>query len=133
MPTSGRPRARFAVRIGVRVWRDEVERFGDRTSARIAAERERGRLERDGIDPSALHRCDAEAPDGTRLAGLVKVYVPIIDGPPSERPSMAATRTSMHRCSRPRPASKSTMLALDAVAVPSSLRDDGLVAFSRPR
>jgi len=68
------------------VWRDEVERFGDRTAARIAAERERVRLERDGIDPSALQRCDAEAADGTRLVGLVKVYVPITEGPPSERP-----------------------------------------------
>jgi len=86
VPTPGRRPGRIAVRIGARVWRDEVERFGDRTAARIAAERERARLERDGIDLSTLQRCDPEAPDGTRLAGLVKVYVPIMDGPPSERP-----------------------------------------------
>lgn len=86
MPTPRGRSGRIAVRIGARVWRDEVERFGERTTARIAGERERARLERDGIDLSALERCDAEGSDGTRLAGLVKVYVPITDGPPSERP-----------------------------------------------
>lgn len=85
MPAPGRTR-RIAVRIGTRVWRDEVERFGERTAARSAAERERAQLEQDGIDLSALERCDAEGPDGTRLGGLVKVYVPITEGPPSERP-----------------------------------------------
>jgi hypothetical protein len=52
----------------------------------VAAERERRRLERDGIAISALERCSAEGEDGTNLEGLVKVYVPIGDAPPSERP-----------------------------------------------
>ena len=86
MATSGRRSRRIPVRIGAEAWREEVERFGDRSEARVAAERERGRLEQEGIDLAALQQCDAEAPDGTRLAGLVKVYVPITDGPPSERP-----------------------------------------------
>lgn len=74
------------MRIGAAVWREEVERFGDRAAARIAAERERIRLEQDGIALSALQQCDPEAADGTRLGGLLKVYVPIADSPPSERP-----------------------------------------------
>lgn len=86
MPTPRGRTSRIGVRIGARVWRDEVERFGERTAARAAAQRERARLERDGADLSALQRCDPDASDGTRLAGLVKVYVPITDGPPSERP-----------------------------------------------
>ncbi len=86
MPTSGRRSRRIPVRIGAGVWREEVERFGNRSAARIAAERERARLEQDGIDLTALQQCEAEATDDTRLAGLVKVYVPITDAPPSERP-----------------------------------------------
>ena len=33
-----------------------------------------------------LLRCGDDALDGTRLAGLLKVYVPINEGPPSRRP-----------------------------------------------
>lgn len=86
MATSGgRPR-RVSVRIGAEVWHEEVERFGNRSAARITAERERASLEKNGVDLTKLQRCDAESPDGTRLSGLLKVYVPITDGPPSERP-----------------------------------------------
>jgi hypothetical protein len=53
---------------------------------RVAAERERHRLERDGLRVSSLERCAADGDDGTHLEGLVKVYVPIRDAPASVRP-----------------------------------------------
>lgn len=56
------------------------------SAAAPGAERERRRLDRDGVQISVLQRCLAEGEDGTRLEGLVKVYVPISDAPPSERP-----------------------------------------------
>lgn len=67
------------------VWREEVERFDQRSLARRAAERERPRLETDGLSLDDLLRCEPEAADGTSLGGLVKVYVPIGTAPPSER------------------------------------------------
>jgi hypothetical protein len=52
----------------------------------MAAERERRKLESDGIDLALLEHCADEGPDWTRLAGLVKAYVPLREGPASERP-----------------------------------------------
>jgi hypothetical protein len=72
--------------IDPRVWREEVERLDPRSAARIAAERERRYLEADGVSRGFVERCDEEGPDGTRLGGLVKAYVPLRDGPPSGRP-----------------------------------------------
>jgi hypothetical protein len=69
------------------VWREEVERFDRRLPARVAAERERPPLQSDGLAVADLLRRESEAADGTRLAGLIKVCVPIGDRPPSERPS----------------------------------------------
>ncbi len=86
MATSGRGARRVAVRISPGVWREEVERFDQRSRARAAAERERRRLDRDGLSLADVERCVEEGPDHTRLAGLVKVYVPISKAPPSERP-----------------------------------------------
>jgi hypothetical protein len=77
---------RVAVRISPDVWREEVQRFNERSRARVAAERERQRLEEDGLRRTRLQRCVEDGTDGTRLAGLVKVYVPITDAPPSQRP-----------------------------------------------
>lgn len=77
---------RVAVRIEASVWREEVERFAPRSPARIAAQRERNTLERIGIVTSMLLRCDASAADGTRLAGMMKAYVPLGDEPASTRP-----------------------------------------------
>ena len=77
---------RLAVRVSSRVWREEVERFELRSPPRRAAERERRGLEDHGVSFAGLMRCAVEGSDGTRLAGLVKVYVPISQGPPSERP-----------------------------------------------
>lgn len=78
---------RVAVRIEASVWREEVERFAPRSTARIAAQRERNTLEQIGIVTSMLLRCDALAADGTRLAGMMKAYVPLGDEPASARPS----------------------------------------------
>ena len=86
MPHPSRGARRVAVMIDPRVWREEVERLDPRSAARIAAERERRNLEADGVSRGFVERCDEEGPDGTRLGGLVKAYVPLRDGPPSERP-----------------------------------------------
>jgi len=74
------------VRISPSVWRDEVERLERRSTGRIAAERERPRLERLGVAISDVLRCVEPGPDGSRLAGQFKLYVPITDAPASQRP-----------------------------------------------
>ena len=86
MPQPSRGARRVAVMIDPRVWREEVERLDSRSAGRIAAERERRKLEVEGISRAFVKRCDAEGSDGTRLRGLVKVYVPLREGPPSARP-----------------------------------------------
>ena len=85
MPTAGRGR-RLAVRVDPTVWDEEVGRLMEGSSARVAAERERRGLERDGIELTSLVPCEPEGVEGTRLERLVKAYVPISDRPPSERP-----------------------------------------------
>jgi hypothetical protein len=84
--TGRRGSRRVPVVIDPGVWREEVERLTPRSSARVAAERERRRLESDGIAEELLERCDAQGRDGTRLAGLLKAYVPLRRAPASERP-----------------------------------------------
>ena len=85
MPTPRRA-GHVPVRINPGTWGQEVERYRKGASPRLAAERERRRLEREGIPISALARCSEEGEDGTSLDGLLKVYVPIGDSAPSERP-----------------------------------------------
>jgi hypothetical protein len=77
---------RIPVRISPRVWQEEVERLTPRSPARIAAERDRRRLEAAGLAVSELRRCRNDDATGTRLDGLFKLYVPIRAAPPSERP-----------------------------------------------
>jgi len=86
VPTSRRRPPRLPVLIDPAVWQEEVERLKKSSSARAAAERERALLQRDGLDLRSLMPCEADGPGGTQLEGLVKVYVPITGGPPSERP-----------------------------------------------
>ncbi len=86
MARQGRRAPRFAVRISASVWEQEVERYEARSVARLAAERERPRLERDGLAVGQLEPCAELGPERTRLKGLVKAYVPVSDAPPSERP-----------------------------------------------
>lgn len=51
---------------------------GASTTAQNIARETRERLERDGVTFASppLRHCDAEARDGTRLAGCLKLYVP---------------------------------------------------------
>jgi hypothetical protein len=83
---SGRGTARVQVKIPDQVWEQEVERLRADSPGRIAAERERRRLERDGLPRDELLRCEAVGEDGTRLPGLFKVYVPISEEATSGRP-----------------------------------------------
>lgn len=82
----GRAAKRIAVRIEATVWEQEVGRFATHSDARVAADRERPRVERDGIALEALLACDTVGPDGTYLRGLLKAYVPLAEGPASVRP-----------------------------------------------
>jgi len=77
---------RLGVRIGTLVWQQEVERYDQGSQARAAGERERSTLERHGVNVTNLEACAEEGPDRTRLGGLVKLYVPVSDAPPSRRP-----------------------------------------------
>lgn len=86
MATPGRGAPRLAVRIDPTVWEEEVGRLAQGAPGRVAAERERPGLARDGIELIALMPCEPLGTDGTRLQGLVKAYVPIGDRPASERP-----------------------------------------------
>lgn len=83
MPAPGRS---LEVRISPSIWAEEVARLRKGSPGRVAAERERARLERNGLEVAQLVRCAGRGPDGTRLAGQFKAYVPISDRPPSERP-----------------------------------------------
>jgi hypothetical protein len=92
-------RTRIAVRISHDVWLEEVERLRAGSLARVAAERERARLESEGVELGQLRACKDEAEDRTQLEGLFKVYVPIGDAPPSERPFafvLSAARHAQH-------------------------------------
>lgn len=81
---AGQP-ATAALAFDADVWEQEVERFGDRSRPRAAAERARRELERSGPGGRDFQRCAAEGDDGTRLTACVKLYVPL-DRPSSEAP-----------------------------------------------
>jgi hypothetical protein len=49
-------------------------------AGREVGDRERARLEREGIPTDELQPCAPEGPEGTRLAGCVKTYLPRPDG-----------------------------------------------------
>lgn len=77
MTATGRGPIWVPVRIDEDLWLEEVGRLSRRSAARIAAERERRRLEEQGVDLSQLQHIDEVGTDGTSLPGLRKVYVPI--------------------------------------------------------
>jgi hypothetical protein len=60
-------------------WQEDLRRATG--SAKRIAEETRSRLEREGQAIDALFACDAEARDGTRLPGCMKVYLPPPGGP----------------------------------------------------
>jgi hypothetical protein len=84
--TPRRAGTRLPVRIDPVAWQEEVERYERGSEARVAAERERPRLERDGLPIRQLEACAELGPEGTRLGGQLKVCVPISEEPPSRRP-----------------------------------------------
>jgi hypothetical protein len=66
------------VRISQDVWLEEVERLGMRSPGRLAAGRERARLESAGTDLAQLGACSEVGADGTQLNGLYKIYIPSV-------------------------------------------------------
>lgn len=70
--------ARFPVRFDDEAFAEDVAHAT--ATGRDVGLRERQALERDGVDVQRLRRCDAEGPDGTRLGGCVKCYLPAPDG-----------------------------------------------------
>lgn len=75
---------RLAVHFDEAVWQEAVRGFSREplriaTSARLTAERR-------GIALADLRPCQTVGPDGTHLAGCAKLYLPLGDAPPSERP-----------------------------------------------
>ncbi|MBO0767527.1 MAG: hypothetical protein J2O48_02455 [Solirubrobacterales bacterium] len=80
------PERSIEVRIRPEAWAQEVERLGKNSPARLAAERERDRLQATGVPRDQLSLCAPEGADGTKLNGRLKAYVPISDAPASQRP-----------------------------------------------
>jgi hypothetical protein len=64
----------FEVHVDERALADDLARASD--AARAAIEPMLQRLKADGAPAAWLKRCDAEARDGTRLPGCVKLYIP---------------------------------------------------------
>ena len=75
---------RLAVRFDERIWREAIRGFSGR-SLEIATGA-RAKAARDGVALAELLPCEASGPGGTSLTGCAKLYLPIADAPPSERP-----------------------------------------------
>ncbi len=65
----------FRVRFDPVTFEQDLKRV--RGEGRTIAHDARQQLERDGVPASLLAPCQSEARDGTDLAGLVKLYLPI--------------------------------------------------------
>lgn len=75
---------RLPVRFDEAIWRQAVRGFsGDPLQIATAA---RTTIERDGVALDDLLPCESLGPDGTRLLGCAKLYLPHVDAPPSQRP-----------------------------------------------
>jgi hypothetical protein len=75
---------RLTVRFDEAVWHEAVRGFSREplqiaTSARHAAERR-------GVGLADVLPCEALGSEGTELAGCAKLYLPLGDAPPSQRP-----------------------------------------------
>jgi hypothetical protein len=64
----------------------DTDRYPSDSRARDVAELARRRFEDEGVPVRALMACDEEGRDGTRLGGLLKVYLPLTDAPAAKRP-----------------------------------------------
>lgn len=75
---------RVAVRFDDQVWNEAIRGFsGQALECALAARRS---LDERGINLAELRPCLAEGPDGTQLSGCAKLYLPVKDAPPSQRP-----------------------------------------------
>ena len=66
-----------SVRFDREEWLEEVERLGERSLARIQAERARREIEAGTAATLNWQRCEAEGDSGTSLPGCNKLYVPL--------------------------------------------------------
>lgn len=78
------PARRLSVIFDEAVWTHAVDGFS--TENRQLARTARTRLERSGLALDDVRACAAERRDRTKLAGCVKLYLPMRDEPPSQRP-----------------------------------------------
>ncbi len=83
MPAGGPPIA--PVEFGSSEWKEEVERYGRHSAARVQAQ-----SARQAIDACTAKldwkRCKADGPGGTKLPGCRKLYVPLGKEGASEAP-----------------------------------------------
>lgn len=75
---------RIAVRFHERVWREAIRGFSGKALEVATASRQR--VEDDGVPLLWLRPCEPIGPDLTELAGCAKLYLPLGDAPPSQRP-----------------------------------------------
>jgi hypothetical protein len=75
---------RLAVRFDESIWNDALRGFSA-VNQRVAVTA-RSRLEAAGVALADLLPCEANGGDGTELAGCAKLYLPLRDAPPSQRP-----------------------------------------------
>ena len=80
----GTAQRRLAVRFDDAVWREAVRGFS-RGPLEIATNA-RSDAERRGVALAEVRPCEAHGPDGTALAGCAKLYLPVGEAPPTERP-----------------------------------------------
>lgn len=73
------------VRFDREEWLEEVERLGERSLARVQAERARREIEA-GTATLSWQRCEAEGAGATSLPGCNKLYVPLGKQGASEAP-----------------------------------------------
>jgi hypothetical protein len=72
------------VRFDEAIWHEAVRGFS-REPLQVATSARRA-IERRGIALADVRPCQAIGPDGTQLVGCTKLYLPLGDAPPSERP-----------------------------------------------
>lgn len=96
MPAPRRLRpGRLRVSFDDGVWAEEVERLRSRSREREAANRARAAVVDAGVPRTQLLACGESGDDGTRLSRCLKMYVPLNERPPSERPFGFVFRISM--------------------------------------
>jgi hypothetical protein len=85
MAVRGLSSAQIPIEFGEEEWREEVERFRERSPARTQGERARSEIEASPA-VAGLLKCEAYGADATRLPGCMKLYVPLGRQGASEAP-----------------------------------------------